>query len=347
MTVRPPPHSLMVGEARQAPAAVARLLEENAEACRALGARLRAAPPAFAASCARGSSDNAATFAKYLFEIRLGLVTASLGPSVQSVYAAAPRLKGALFFAVSQSGRSPDLLHLARAARMDGALTLAFVNDEASPLAAICEIALPLHAWPERSVAATKSWICSLAAILQLAAHWSNDAGLLAALERLPDALDHAGALDWSAAAPRLAEAENIFVVGRGIGLALAQEAALKLKETCGIHAEALSAAELMHGPLTLAGPRFPVLVFNQPDEAFQSVADLAAALGARGVPVIAAGPKTAGGGLALPSDPTLSPWITPMALAQSFYPLLDEVARLRGRDPDRPPHLSKVTETV
>jgi glutamine---fructose-6-phosphate transaminase (isomerizing) len=343
----PPPHSLMVSEARQAPEAVARLLEENEEACRHLGSRLRAHPPAFAVSCARGSSDNAATFAKYLFEIRLGLVTASVGPSVQSVYGAAPKFRDALFFAVSQSGRSPDLLHLAEAARADGALTLALVNDAASPLANICEVTLPLHAGPEHSVAATKSWVCSLAAILQLAAHWAEDRELLHALEGLPAALEQAGRQNWSAAAAQLARAENIFVVGRGIGLALAQEAALKLKETCGIHAEALSAAELMHGPLTLAGVRFPVLVFSQPDEAYQSVADLISALRSRNVPVIAAGPTPAGGGLNLASDASLSPWLTPMALAQSFYPLLDEVARLRGRDPDHPPHLRKVTETV
>jgi len=341
------PTSLMLTESREAPQAVARLLRENASICAELGARLRAEPPAFAATCARGSSDNAATFAKYLLEIRLGVVTASLGPSVQSVYAAAPRLKGALYFAISQSGRSPDLLHLSAAARSDGARTVALVNDTESPLADICEVTLPLHAGPERSVAATKSWICSLAAILQLAAHWAEDKPLLTALKRLPDALADAAGRDWSAALPRLTEARSLFVVGRGIGLGLAQEAALKLKETCGIHAEALSAAELMHGPLTLAGPDFPVLVFSQHDEAYQSVADLIATLEARGVPVIAAGPTPRGGCLNLPCDPSLSPLLTPAVLIQSFYPLVEAVARRRGRDPDRPPHLSKVTETV
>ena len=339
--------SLMLGEALEAPAAVARMLAANAGACRALGARLRAAPPPFAVTCARGSSDNAATFAKYLLEIRLGVVTASVGPSVRSVYAAAPRMSGALFVAVSQSGRSPDLLHLAEAARAGGATTVALVNDAASPLAAICETVLPLHAGPELSVAATKSWICSLAAILQLVAHWAEDSALMQAVERLPSDLQRAAGHDWTGAAERLAAAGNLFVVGRGIGLALAQEAALKLKETCGIHAEALSAAELMHGPLTLTGADFPVLVFSQHDEAYQSVADLVGALAARDVPVIAAGPTPGGGCLELPCDPSLSPFAKPIALAQSFYALVESVARLRGRDPDRPPHLRKVTETV
>ncbi len=139
---------------------------------------------------------------------------------------------------------------------------------------------------------------------------------------------------------------QNLFVVGRGIGLALAQEAALKLKETCGIHAEALSAAELLHGPAALVGPDFPVFVFSQHDEAFQGVADLIALLSERGVPVIAAGPPTAGS-LALPCDATLNPFALPIALAQSFYPLVENVARMRGRDPDAPPHLTKVTETL
>jgi glucosamine--fructose-6-phosphate aminotransferase (isomerizing) len=342
-----PAASLMLREALEAPRAAARMIAANAELCRELGARLRAEPPPFAVSCARGSSDNAATYAKYLLEIRQGLVTASVGPSVRSVYAAAPNMKGALFFAVSQSGRSPDLLHLAEAARSGGALTVALVNDTASPLAAICETTLPLHAGPERSVAATKSWICSLAAILQLVAHWAEDRQLLEAIERLPADLEGAAALDWSAAAERLAAADDVFVVGRGIGLALAQEAALKLKETCGIHAEALSAAELMHGPLTLAGPDFPVLVFSQHDEAYQSVADLIATLDTRGVPVLSAGPTPGGGCLALPCDPSVSPFATPIALIQSFYPLAEKVARLRGRDPDQPPHLKKVTETL
>lgn len=338
--------SRMLSEAREAPAVVAKMLAENAPLCRDLGAFLRRKKPPFAVTCARGSSDNAATFAKYLLEIRLGLVTASVGPSIRSVYAAAPNVKHALFIAVSQSGRSPDLLRLAEAARSGGAITLALVNDTSSPLAAACEHLIPLHAGPELSVAATKSWICSLAAILQLVACWAEDADLLAALERLPACLQKAAEEDWSSAIARLAAAQHLYVAARGIGLALAQEAALKLKETCGIHAEALSAAELMHGPLALTGKDFPVLVFSQHDEAFQSTADLVAVLSERGVPVIEAGPPVAGG-LALSCDPTLSPFVMPIALAQSFYGLLDGIARARGRDPDRPPHLKKVTETL
>jgi glucosamine--fructose-6-phosphate aminotransferase (isomerizing) len=339
--------SLMLTEARQGARAAADALAGNDAACRALAARLRDAPPPFAVTCARGSSDNAATFAKYLLELRLGVVTASMGPSVTSVYGATPRMKDSLFLAVSQSGRSPDLLRLAEGARAGGAITAALVNDPGSPLAAMCQTILPLRAGPERSVAATKSVIAALATILLLAAHWRNDAALLRTAQDLPRQLDAALGLDWSAAVPVLAGADHLFVVGRGLGLAIAQEAALKLKETAGLHAEAISAAELRHGPLALAGPAFPALVFAQPDETLDGTLALAEELRRRDVPVIVAGHAPLAGTMALPGVAGMHPDAAPIALVQSFYPLADAVARARGRDPDRPPNLTKVTETV
>jgi glucosamine--fructose-6-phosphate aminotransferase (isomerizing) len=337
----------MLREAREAPQAVAHLLGENAALCREMGERLRASPPPFAVTCARGSSDNAATFAKYLFEVHLGLVTASVGPSVTSIYEARPRMRGALFLAVSQSGRSPDLLNLAKAARADGALTVAAVNDTASPLALACEVVLPLHAGPERSVAATKSFIAALAAILQLTAHWSQDRALLDAVERLPDTLVAAARCDWSGALPLLSGASNLFVVGRGLGFAVAQEAALKLKETSGVHAEAMSAAELMHGPWTLLGSSFPVLLFSQRDETLAGANDLVEKLAGQKIPVVVAGAAEGPSALMLDTVENLHPFVAPLALIQSFYPLVDAIARARGRDPDTPPRLRKVTETV
>jgi len=308
--------------------------------------RLRRRPPAFAVTCARGSSDSAATYAKYLIEISLGTVVASVGPSVSSIYGRRPKMGEALFIAISQSGRSPDLLALAEAARADGALTVAVVNDVGSPLAGLAEVVLPLNAGAERSVAATKSYIASLAALLQLAAHWTGDPRLDRAVRRLPDDLDAALARSWLDAVPVLAAARNLYVVGRGPGFGPAQEAALKFKETGGMHAEALSAAELRHGPLALAGPDFPVLIFSQNDAALAGLAETAADLLAQGATVISAGPAAIRGARILPSAPGIDPFAEPIALIQSFYPLAEAVARARGRDPDRPPHLSKVTET-
>ncbi len=192
--------SLMLRETAEAPQVVARLIAANEDACRELAARLRADPPLFAVTCARGSSDSTATYAKYLLEIRLGFVVASVGPSVSSIYGARPRMSNALFLAISQSGQSPDLTKLAEAARQDGALTLALVNDVASPLAKCCEVVLPLHAGDERCVAATKSYIAALAAFLQLLAHWSADPGIDQAIRRLPEDLGDALCRDWQAA---------------------------------------------------------------------------------------------------------------------------------------------------
>jgi glucosamine--fructose-6-phosphate aminotransferase (isomerizing) len=341
----PASESLMLREAREAPAAVARALAANAEPCRALAARLNAAP--FAVTCARGSSDHAATFAKYLFELRLGLVTASMGPSVRSVYASSPRMRGALFLAISQSGRSPDLVELAKAARGEGAVTAALVNDPSSPLAAVCETVLPLHAGPERSVAATKSLLAAMAIVLQLFAAMRGEAAIVRAIERLPQDLEAASRADWSVAVPLLRAARHLFAVGRGPGLAAAQEAALKLKEAAGLHAEALSAAELMHGPLALAGPDVPVLLFAQRDEAEAGLIQLAQDLQQRRVPLIVAGPRPIAGAPHLALAPDIDAHAAPLALIQSLYPLVDAVARARGRDPDHPPHLRKVTETL
>lgn len=341
------PMTAMLSEAREAPQVVARLLASNAALCRDLGERLRASPPPFAVTCARGSSDNAATFVKYLLEIHSGLVTASVGPSVTSVYDARPRMRGALFLAVSQSGRSPDILNLAQAGRDDGALTVALVNDTTSPLASTCEFVLPLHAGPEKSVAATKSFIAALAAGFQLVAHWSQDSDLLAALDMLPDVLEKAASLDWTVALPKLSQANNLFVVGRGVGFAVAQEAALKLKETSGVHAEAMSAAELMHGPWTLAGDHFPILVLSQQDETLSGVNDLVTKLKEQGVPVVVAGAAEGPASVMLPSVQNVHPYLAPIAMIQSFYPLVNAIALARGRNPDNPPRLRKVTETV
>ncbi|CAN5129312.1 SIS domain-containing protein [soil metagenome] len=342
-----PPASLMLRETAEAPEVVARLIAANEDACRELAARLRAAPPRFVVTCARGSSDSAATYAKYLIELKLGVVVASVGPSIASVYGRRPAMAGALFLAISQSGRSPDLLTLAEAARADGALTVALVNDAASPLAERCEVVLPLHAGAETSVAATKSYLASLAAVLQLGAHWSGDPRLDRAVRRLPDDLNDALGRDWRAALPVLAAVPGLYVVGRGPGFAAAQEVALKLKETCGIHAEAVSFAELRHGPLALAGADFPVILLSQRDESLAGVAELGAELSARGVPVVAIGPAAVAGALTLPVAKGIDPFAQPLMLVQSFYPLAAVLARQRGRDPDNPPHLSKVTRTT
>lgn len=336
-----PEDTQMFREAAQAPAVVAGLLAANRHAVGELVRRLRASPPRAVVTFARGSSDHAATYAKYLIETGAGVLTSSAALSVSSVYASEPRLEGALALAISQSGRSPDLLAAVLAAKQGGALVVALVNDETSPLAAMADCLLPLHAGPEVSVAATKSYIAALAAVAQLVAAWTGDEEMEQALDRLPDQLAQAWELDWSSAARRLKAAHNLYVLGRGVGFGVAQEAALKFKETCGLHAEAFSAAEVLHGPMALVKRGFPVLIFAQDDQSQNSVAELARSLAARGAKVMMAG---ADGDL-----PTIAahPNLEPIARIQSFYRMANALSVARGLDPDSPPHLNKVTETI
>jgi glucosamine--fructose-6-phosphate aminotransferase (isomerizing) len=334
----------MFREAAEAPAAVARQLAQDDARMAALARRVRGFAPRAVVTCARGSSDHAATYAKYLFETRLGVLTASAAPSVSSVYGSRQDLSDCLFVAISQSGRSPDLLATARAAREAGALVVALVNVEDSPLADLAHETVPLRADPETAVAATKSYIASLAAVARLAGAWSEDGELGASIAELPGLLERAWALDWTAARPMLVRAANLFVIARGVGLAVAQEAALKLKETCALHAEAYSGAEVRHGPQALLGSGFPALVLAQDDAARPGLESLAADLAARGVSVACAGVSVPGT-VALPTLRT-HPTLAPILLAQSFYRLANEVAVARGHDPDEPPHLDKVTET-
>ncbi|HEY8266844.1 MAG TPA: SIS domain-containing protein [Steroidobacteraceae bacterium] len=335
----------MYREAAESAAAVRRQLHANAEPMRQLGAVLRRVAPRAVVTIARGSSDHAATYARYLLETRCGVLTASAAPSVSSVYAAQPDLRGALCLAISQSGRSPDLLAAADAARSAGGLVIALVNAEDAPLAARADHVVWLRAGVETSVAATKSHVASLAAILHLVAEWSTDASLSEALAALPDGLDAAWQLDWSAAIERLKDSRNLFVLGRGLGLGVAQEAALKLKETSGLHAEGISAAELQHGPMALVQRGFPVFLFAQEDETSASNAALAAQLVGRGAALIVAGIPVPGA-LELPTVGA-HPATQTTLMIQAFYRLAEALARARGLDPDRPPHLEKVTETM
>ena len=334
--------TLMFNEAAQSASVIAAQFARNRDVVQALAADLRQNPPPFVVTCARGSSDHAATYAKYLFETQLGLVTASASPSVGSVYEAPLQLRGALYIVISQSGKSPDLLRNAEAAKAAGARVVALVNVEDSPLALLAETVIPLGAGAERSVAATKSYLASLAAILQLCAYWRDDPTLIAALDALPAALAEAWQCDWSALTEGLVDAHNLFVVGRGPGLGAAQEAALKFKETCGLHAEAYSSAEVKHGPMALVDRGFPVLAFAQPDETGAGTRAVAEEFTARGAQVWLAG---AGGNLPVAAAP--HPLCAPLLTVQSFYRAINALALRRGHNPDLPPHLNKVTETV
>jgi glucosamine--fructose-6-phosphate aminotransferase (isomerizing) len=338
--------SLMHQELREAGATVARQRQANHGAVSTLAARLRAAPPVAVLTCARGSSDHAATYAKYLIETRLGIPVASFAPSVASVYRTPLATSGMLALAISQSGKSPDLLAAIERMAAGGAASVALVNAPSSPLAALAGTELPLHAGPERSVAATKSFIAAQAAIAALVAAWTGDAELEAAVDALPALLDAAAEADWSPFVKALADARGLYTIGRGPGLSTACEAALKLKETCQIHAEAFSAAEVRHGPMALVGPGFPLLVFRQDDDGADSVDSLAQHAASRGARLFVAGAALPGT-TCLPVPETPHPALAPLVQAAAFYNAVEQLARARGLDPDSPPNLQKVTETL
>lgn len=338
--------TLMYAEAAEAASVAERQLANLKPQLQLLGRRLRDLDPPLVITCARGSSDHAATFAKYLVEVRTRTPVASFAPSTSSLYATRWRhLEGAVFVAISQSGRSPDVVISARSARDAGALVIAIVNDPHSPLSEVAEVTIPVLAGRERSVAATKSFIGTLLVILGLVAEWTEDEDLATALADAPQVLRDAWGLDWSPAVAALSNAGSLYVLGRGLNYAIAQEAALKLKETCGLHAEAFSAAEVKHGPMTLVRAGFPVLMLMPGDEAREAFGALVDEFIDRKAKVILTGGERQGA-LAVPFLPMLHPILAPLATIQSFYRFAASLSLARGLDPDRPPHLRKVTET-
>jgi glucosamine--fructose-6-phosphate aminotransferase (isomerizing) len=335
----------MLVEALEAPAAIARQLANDEATYADLGALLRMKAPTSLLTIARGSSDHAAHFMAYLIMARLGRLVTSLPMSVITLYQSQIDCRGLVSFAFSQSGQSPDLVAPTRFFRDGGATAAAFVNDAESPLAEAAEWLLPLHAGAETSVAATKSFIAQLVAGARLVAAWEDDLVLQAALAALPGVLSRAAHADWSAAVHALQHADRLFVIGRGTGLPIALEAALKFKETCAIQAEAFSGAEVQHGPMALIDEGYPLLVFAPRGPAQAGLLVLADEMRGRGARVLLAAPAgTRGADLAIVE--TASVELDPVSAIQSFYPMAEALARARGLDPDKPRHLAKVTRT-
>jgi len=337
--------SQMRQEVLEIPAAVERLLTEGAQHTQHAASLARAANPRFLLSVARGSSDHACTFLKYASELVLGLPMASVGPSVHSIYGVDLLASGALCVAVSQSGQSPDIVSMTRSLRASGALTVAITNNAGSPLAEAAETTLPLHAGPELSVAATKTFVTSLVAGLWLIAELKKDTELCAALRALPNQLERAVSCDWTPASDVIAGG-SVFTLGRGPSWAISNEAALKFKETCLIHAESYSSAEVFHGPVSIVERGFPVIAFAARDAAEQSLAETADALVAKGAQVFATSALVRSAA-PLPHVATGHPLTDPIAAIVSFYSMVEALARRRGIDPDTPRHLNKVTETI
>lgn len=327
-------------------AVTTRLLGEGGRAIRECAASLRASNPRLIATVARGSSDHAATYFKYACEIMLGVPVASIGPSIASVYGAALRLGEAACIGISQSGKSPDIVEMMRSAGEQGAATIAITNDEAAPLAQGAGHVLPLLAGPERSVAATKTFVASLVAGLGVLAHWKEDRELIAAIDRLPALLGRAAALDWPCLRAEISDDGGMFVLGRGLSFAVSNEAALKFKETCRIHAESFSSAEVLHGPVSVVGKGFPVLALISRDAAEPGIVETCDRLARQEAAVFGTSDRLRHANR-LDFVATGHALTDPIALIVSFYAFVEKLARERGIDPDTPRHLKKVTQTI
>ena len=338
--------SKMRREILEIPAALQRLLDKSQPAITEVAAVIRELDPRLICTVARGSSDHAATYLNYAIELLARIPVASIGPSVHSIYGITLDFRESACLSISQSGQSPDIARALESAKAGGALSVAITNDTKSPLAVVAEEVIDIQAGREKSVAATKTFINAIVAGLLLLAHWQEDKALLTSLHRLPDQISAAIGLDWQALVEALISVQTLLVLGRGPSFAIAQEAALKFKETCRIQGEAFSAAEVLHGPVSLVSSDYPILALIARDAAEPSIGKLADELSKSSAKVFATSDQIAHARL-LPFVPTGHPLTDPLMLVIPFYAAVEELARRRGLDPDLPRHLKKVTETV
>lgn len=329
--------TIMEQEAKQAPSVIEGQLAANKEQAEKIGAKLREIDPKMVMIIGRGSSDHAGVFGKYLIEIEAGVPTFAAAPSVSSVYGKQLKLAQALVIVISQSGRSPDIIAQAEMAKKAGAYCVALVNDETSPLKDIVDEVLPLKAGAEISVAATKSYLATLSALLQLTAYWTENQELISALTTLPSALQTIIDSEPQLTSQSIDGVKNMVVLGRGLGYAITKEMALKLKEVSSIHAEAFSSAEFLHGPVTLVEQGLAILNCAVNDESAKSHQEQIDEMAQRGADLVHI----------RQTDNAVHPRLAPLVVLQRFYLDVAEVAVSRGFNPDEPKGLKKVTRTL
>jgi glucosamine--fructose-6-phosphate aminotransferase (isomerizing) len=329
--------TIMEQEAKQAPAVIESQLKANQALANVIGENLRKLDPKMVMIIGRGSSDHAGVFGKYLIEIEAGVPTFAAAPSVSSVYGKQLKLGQALVIVISQSGRSPDIIAQAEMAKAAGAYCVALVNDETSPLTDIVDDVLPLKAGAEISVAATKSYLATLSALLQLTAYWTQNEELITALASLPAAMQAMIDTPAQLTAESIAGVKNMVVLGRGLGYAISKEMALKLKEVSSIHAESFSSAEFLHGPVTLVEQGLAILNCQVDDESANAHGEQISEMLARGADVVTLKQLNI----------KVHPRLAPLVVLQRFYLDVAKVAVARGFNPDEPKGLKKVTRTV
>lgn len=339
----------MLTEIREQPDVIARLCDRAGPQLQALGRRLRRKPPTTVVLAARGTSDNAALYGRYLIETCWGIPTMPASPSVVTLYRARLRLRGALVIGLSQSGASPDIVEFLEDARARGALTVAITNNGRSPLARRAQETVLLEAGRERSVAATKTFTAQLTVLSLLAAEAAGARGLVARHQDLPALIERALGTDHRVQeiARHWRRLRQCLVTSRGFNFATAREAALKLKETCYLVAEPLSSADLLHGPIALVERAFPVLLIAPPGRAFRHLSAIAARLRRRRADAVVLTSNRAllsGAAVPLEMPVTVDEALSPHVYVIPLQLLARHLSILRGLDPDHPRGLRKVT---
>ncbi|MDO6840344.1 SIS domain-containing protein [Paraglaciecola chathamensis] len=329
--------SIMATEAASTADLLAQQLRLNQNTCERIAQRIQQLNPSVVYIVARGSSDHAGVFAKYLIEVELGIPVVAAAPSVVTVFHKQLKLNNALVIGISQSGRSPDILQHMQMAKEAGALCIGLVNDETSPLANLVDELIPLRVEQELAVAATKSYLACLSALLQLVAYSKKDRALIAAIQGIPDALKRAVDGPKQLNADMFNGCDKCIVLGRGFGYAIAKEVALKLKEVCAIQAEAFSSAEFVHGPVALAQKPLKVLSLGLFDESQATHQQQVDDVTERGAHVL---------NMKVFPD-NVHPRLGALMVMQRFYLDIADISVQLGCNPDTPQGLNKVTMTV
>jgi glucosamine--fructose-6-phosphate aminotransferase (isomerizing) len=335
--------SILRDEIAEQPAVLERLLDRQMDAITELAGKLREAPPRFVLIAARGSSDNVARYAQHVLGRLCRVPVALATPSLYTLYDTSPRLDRALVIGISQSGASPDVTAVVADGAEQGQVTLAITNDPDSPMGRAAEHVIALGTGEERSVAATKTYTASLAAVAALAAAVNGDNRLQQELRAAPKAVAEQLEEPVDRAVGLAAPWQRCAVVGRGANYATAFEAALKVKELTGIAAEPYSPPDLMHGPVAVVGPDHGVLAFAPPGPTAGDVLDAVREAERRGAPPIVASAE-AGSAIRLVPQPD---WLSPLGAVIAAQLLAAGVAERRGIDVDTPFGLSKITRTT
>ena len=341
----------MLTEIHEQPDWVSRALDSERGNAANLATAIRENDIQFVVIAARGTSDNAATYAKYLFEIVAGLPVSLAAPSVYTLYDARPRLSNTLVIGISQSGQGTDVVQVLSSARAAGALTACITNDSASPITRVSDHVLLCHAGPEKSVAATKTYTTALAVVAIIVAVLADRRDMLDELNDAPKRMKDALAMGETiqVAVERFRYMEECAVLARGINQATALEAALKITETSYVVAKSYSGADFLHGPIALVEAGFPCILYAPEGRAYPSMLELALKIKERrGEMVIVSRDQ---GILDLAATPLAVPTPVGELTSPLSYIIPGQLfayylALTRGEDPDKPRGLSKVTRT-